>query len=147
MTDRPVHVRDVLDPDLAESLKPGDTLGDVLENIVGRFRLNSIPVVESDRLVGVLRVGKLLASFHGQEGEKTTRRAVLKNLTANEVSDLMEAAPARLGPGDTLNRAAEVMLTTGWHEIPVTDQKRKFEGVLTARDLVRVQLRRIIGET
>jgi CBS domain-containing protein len=144
MSDSPVHVRDVLDPGLTASLKPGDTLGDVLENIAGPIRLNSIPVVDADRLVGVLRVGKLLASFHGQEGEKTTRRAVLKNLTANEVSDLMEAAPANLRPGDTLNRAAEVMLTTGWHEIPVTDQRRKLIGVLTARDLVRAQLRKMV---
>lgn len=144
MTDRPVHVRDVLDPGLTESLKPGDTLNDVLENIVGPIRLNTIPVVESDRLVGVLRVGKLLASFHGQEGEKTTRRAVLRHLTAVDVSDLMEAPPARLRPGDTLDRAAEVMLTTGWHEIPVTDQRRKFKGVLTARDLVRARLRQMV---
>jgi CBS domain-containing protein len=144
MTDRPVHVRDVLDPDVTESLKPGDRLGDVLENIVGRFRLNSIPVVESDRLVGVLRVKRFMAAFYAQEGGRTTRRAVLKYLAAAEVSDLMETPPVRLHPGDTLNRAAEVMLTTGWHEIPVTDQRRKFKGVLTARDLVRAQLRKMV---
>lgn len=140
MRDSPVHVRDVLDPAASESLNPGDTLEDALEYIAARSRLNSIPVVDSNRLVGVLRVRTVLAYLHGHQGERTTRRAVLKNLTATHVSDLMDPPPARLRPGDTVHRAAVVILTTGWHEIPVVGPKGEFAGVLTVRDLVRARL-------
>ena len=73
-----------------------------------------------------------------------TERDVLKAVAAGRdgsapVADWMTRHPDTIGPGDTTDHAASLMIHGGFRHLPVVDD-RKVVGIVSIRDLMQVAL-------
>ena len=83
------------------------------------------PVLDRGRLVGLL-----------------TRRAVDRALDHQRgdtpVNELMDAGAFTVKPGDPVEQLQQVMLRSGWGQVPVVDEEGALLGVVTRTDLIKV---------
>jgi CBS domain-containing membrane protein len=109
--------RDVITIDVGESL-------DAVRALRARHPHRTVPVVEQNRLVGLVSV----------VGEPPAAGGVLT------VRDAMTAPVPCVRPGTPLRHAAEMMLSRQLACLPVVDEAGRLAGMLTEADLVRFAL-------
>ena len=108
------------------TVEPGDRLGEVAQRMVDRD-VGAVIVLEGERLVGILT-------------ERDVLRAVAVGIQDDTiVSDWMTRDPETMGPDDTTQHAAVLMIHGGFRHLPVVEQG-EVVGVLSIRDLMRVVL-------
>jgi magnesium transporter len=104
--------------------RPSDTVATALASLRGA-RLDAVEVIcvtdESERLVGLARLGDLLAA-----PDSAT------------VGELMLRDPAAVGPDDDQERAAGVAVRYGLPAVPIVDAEGRLEGVVPATALMEI---------
>ena len=104
-------------------LSPTDTVGDAAEHM-RRTGHEGYPVVEDDQVIGLV-----------------TRRAVDRaqqfEMTDASVTQVMEAGSVTVSPGDSVEYLQQLMIESGWGQIPVVERGTVL-GVVTRTDLIRL---------
>jgi len=95
--------------------------------LMARERLHHLPVVDGDRLVGLVSASDLI----GRDAPNAGRRPV---------AEVMQGPPVTLGRDSTLRDAAERLAGGDYHSLPVTDVSGRVIGVVTSTDLIRLLL-------
>ncbi len=104
-------------------LSPADTVSDAAEHM-RRTGHEGYPVVENSRVVGLV-----------------TRRAVDRaqqfEMSDTSVTQVMDAGNVTVSPGDSVEYLQELMIESGWGQIPVVEGGHVV-GVVTRTDLIRL---------
>ena len=108
------------------TVAPGDALGDVAKRMVERD-VGAVIVLEGSALAGILT-------------ERDVLRAVAAGIQDETiVSDWMTRDPETMGPDDTTQHAAVLMIHGGFRHMPLVEGDQVV-GMLSIRDLMRVVL-------
>jgi CBS domain-containing protein len=108
------------------SVSPGDSLSEVAQRMVDRD-VGAVLVMEGEELLGILT-------------ERDVLRAVAAGIEAETVvSDWMTRDPETMGPDDTTQHAAVLMIHGGFRHLPLVEGS-DVVGMLSIRDLMRVVL-------
>jgi CBS domain-containing protein len=108
------------------TVAPGDALGEVAQRMVDRD-VGAVLVMEGDSLTGILT-------------ERDVLRAVAAGIQDDTiVSDWMTRDPETIGPDDTTQHAAVLMIHGGFRHMPLVEGDQVV-GMLSIRDLMRVVL-------
>lgn len=97
--------------------------------------LNHLPVVEDNKLVGILSTADLLRFSMLDENAE-----VLKTL---QVRQVMQVSPHFLPVAANLRAAAERLSSGGFHALPVIEPDRTLVGIVTSSDLIQHLLKQI----
>lgn len=95
--------------------------------------IHHLPVVDKDKLVGIVSSADLLKLFLVDE------RADL--MQSAKVRQIMEVAPVTLGSSATLRDAAEKLQIGSFHALLVIDEERALVGIVTSGDLIDALLK------
>ena len=150
-------VRDVMTKNVV-TLQPDQTF-EVAADLLAEKGIGAAPVVDGDRVVGVLRDEDLIvseANLHvptwfnfglGVEfplpGQAKRFEGELKRMVASTVRDLMTTTFESCGPDDTLGVVAAKMHDRDVTHMPVIDADHHLVGIIARGDLVR----RVAAET
>ncbi|HQW13164.1 MAG TPA: CBS domain-containing protein [Saprospiraceae bacterium] len=106
------------------TISPDDKL-DVVREIFRSKRLHHLPVVENDKLVGLLTTVDLL-----------WLNRPLETYNEIKVSDVMTTKLATLESTDKIGSAAELFLLNRFHAVPVVENG-KLIGLVTSFDILK----------
>jgi len=90
--------------------------------------IHHLPVVEGDRLVGIVSSSDLL-KLHLLDD----KMAIFTRATVDQI---METNVTVLGKNSTLREAVEKLSMGNFHALPVVDRKRRLLGIVTSTDLL-----------
>jgi len=90
--------------------------------------IHHLPVVEGDRLVGIVSSSDLL-KLHLLDD----KMAIFARATVDQI---METNVTVLGKNSTLREAVEKLSMGNFHALPVVDRKRRLLGIVTSTDLL-----------
>ena len=108
------------------SVEPGEKIAEVAQRMVDR-NLGAVLVLDAGRLVGIMT-------------ERDILRAVARGLHVDAVvAEYMTRDPETIGPDDTTQHAAVLMIHGGFRHLPVTE-RGDVVGIVSIRDLMRVVL-------
>jgi tRNA nucleotidyltransferase (CCA-adding enzyme) len=118
-----IRASDIMSKD-PQTLSP-DTPVEEAAELMLRYGYEGFPVVKDDEIVGLL-----------------TRRAVDRAL-AHEISvtaeSIMDAGNVRVFPADSIEQIQDVMMESGWGQIPVVSSRsKKIVGIITRTDLIKI---------
>jgi CBS domain-containing protein len=127
------------------TLAPADRL-DLADDVMRLGRIRHMPVLEAERLVGIVSSRDLLAASLSKHlaFDAPERRTFLRSVT---VSEAMTRDPITIEPTATLREAADRMLRHRIGCLPVTRSDGSFVGLVTETDLVRAVLLEEPGAT
>lgn len=115
-------VRDVLQDEFF-TVEADSTLSDVL-NLIFHSHQENFPVIENNKLVGVLTRTKIIHNIHQFGMGKKVREVMIENFPV-------------LRPGDRLAKAQQIMEKNNLLAVPVVE-KEKLYGIITLEDISRV---------
>jgi CBS domain-containing protein len=108
------------------SVSPGDSLSEVAQRMVDRD-VGAVLVMEDGKLSGILT-------------ERDVLRAVAAGIEDQTVvADWMTRDPETMGPDDTTQQAAVLMIHGGFRHLPLMEGS-DVVGMLSIRDLMRIVL-------
>jgi acetoin utilization protein AcuB len=107
---------------------PPDMLAEEALAYMERRKVRRLPVVLKNRLAGIVTKSDLLAEFG--------RHRPSSPATTWQLSDVMTRNPLSVGPDDTIETAAQIMLQKKISGLPVVKDDRVV-GILTESDLFR----------
>lgn len=110
------------------TVAPEDTLGDAAEKMAARG-VGAALVMDLGRLVGILTERDLLAAVAGRVQTSEAR-----------VREWMTEKPLTVPEATSIERAASIMVTHGFHHLPIVDGERTI-GIVSLRDVVRSAIR------
>ncbi|HMJ97468.1 MAG TPA: CBS domain-containing protein [Thermoleophilaceae bacterium] len=108
------------------TVSPGDSLSEVAQRMVDRD-VGAVLVMDGSDLSGILTERDVLRAVAAGVEEKTV------------VSDWMTRDPETMGPDDTTQHAAVLMIHGGFRHLPLVEGS-DVVGMLSIRDLMRVVL-------
>ena len=108
------------------TVRPGDPATTVQE-LLGAGNIHHLPVVEDDKLVGIVSSSDMLRICLREQGESS-----IPDVT---VRDIMIANPVVLESSASLRDAAKALSNGGYHSLPVVDPDRTLVGIVTSVDL------------
>lgn len=116
---------------------PRDTM-DKVDHIFKTRNIHHIPVVEDQKVVGMISKSDYYQILHGftlfkAPASKKYNEAVLRSLLAREV---MTQQVATLHPEDSLEKAAGYFRENLFHAIPIVNREDKIVGILSTYDLI-----------
>ena len=129
-----IPIRDIMSTQV-KTLDRNDTL-ELAQDIMTQKRIRHFPVVDADRVVGVMSQRDLVHATLGsvmQYGERAERAF----LTTVAVKDVMSEPPVTISPDDTIQKAAHLMVEQQIGCLPVIE-KEKLIGMVTETDILRV---------
>lgn len=131
-----VPVSQIMSKDLVV-LTPTQSLYDA-ERLFNKHNIRHIPVVESDRIVGVISRSDLLRISYSNlsADEESVESLIYDSYTIPQV---MTRVPITIDPETTIKEAAEILSLHSFHSIPVVD-KGKLVGIITTTDLLKYLL-------
>jgi tRNA nucleotidyltransferase (CCA-adding enzyme) len=103
---------------------PPDTRADEAAQLIRRYGYEGYPVVDDGQLIGLLT-------------RRAVDRAIDHGLKGVRVRELMEAGAVTVSPEDSLAHVQEVMMTSGWGQVPVVADANRIIGVVTRTDLIK----------
>ena len=118
-------------------LNPTQSLYDA-EKLFNKHSIRHIPVVEGDRVVGVISRSDLLRISYADlnENEETVDSVVYDMYTLPQV---MTRVPVTVESNTTIKEVAEILSKQSFHSIPVVEQG-KLGGIVTTTDLINYLL-------
>lgn len=137
MTSLELRVSDLMTREVA-TLQQGDRL-DLADDIMRLGRIRHLPVLEGDRLVGILSNRDLLAASLSKalDFEPKHRRSFLRSV---EVKEVMSLDVESVRPDVTAREAGRRMLQRRIGCLPVVDAEGTFVGLLSETDVLRAAL-------
>jgi CBS domain-containing protein len=120
------------------SLAVGDRL-DLADDIMRLGRIRHMPVLDGDRVVGIVSSRDLLAASLSRtlDFDSRQRRTFMRSV---DVGEVMTRDVVTVATGTTLGEAAASMLRHRIGCLPVVDAEDRFIGLVTETDLIRVTL-------
>ena len=107
--------------------------------IMGVKRIRTLPVVDDDKLIGIVTRTDLLSadpsSFASKHQQEVSRR-----IESTPVRYIMTSKPITIFSDTPISEAAKLMLDYKIHSLPVMNHENKLVGVLTETDLFRMIL-------
>lgn len=130
--DQPVER--VMQTDYA-SVSAGDHL-DLVDDVMNLGRIRHMPVLDGERLVGIVSQRDLLAASLSKvlDFDAAERRTFMRSI---EVSEVMSRDPVTVSPSTSLREAARLVLTHRIGCLPVVVGEGRMVGLLTETDLLR----------
>lgn len=126
-----MRVAELMQTDV-QTVTPETALNDAALTLADAH-VSGLPVVASDgRLVGVISTTDILASEEEVEDE-AARATLFENA---QVRDLMTPRPVTIGPGASVQEAAQLLLHADVHRLFVVKDDRVV-GVISITDIVR----------
>ena len=113
---------------------PYDTLARSYE-LMMTHRIRRLPVLDSERLVGILTLTDLLEAKQPDPGHRLSLDEVVRDLARLVVTTIMHRQPICVFDNDTVGRAAELMLDHKIGGLPVLDADQRVVGMLTESNL------------
>ncbi|WP_431928565.1 CBS domain-containing protein [Amycolatopsis tucumanensis] len=123
-----MRARDIMSTP-AVTVEPGTPVKSA-EWLMAQRGFTALPVIEEDRLAGIVTESDFVADRFRGEGTKVARR----------VGEVMTTDVVTVGPETDVTEVGRMMAGRGIRAVPVVDGNR-IVGVITARDLVRVLAR------
>lgn len=120
-----------------ETVRPSDSMESV-RKVFEKRGFHHIPVVEGDKLVGLVSYTDYLQLIRSVFDNSQEIRANEKILNATLVADVMTTDLLCLSPGDTTETALRVFKANQFHSLPVVDERNHLLGIVTTYDLMRV---------
>jgi len=118
-----IRARDIMSKD-PQTLTPDTPIAEVAELML-HYGFEGYPVVEDEEIVGLV-----------------TRRAVDRALAHKldiTARSIMEAGDIRVFPADSIEYIQDVMMESGWGQIPVVSSRsKKVVGIITRTDLIKI---------
>lgn len=105
-----------------QTLNPETTAEDAAEQM-RRYGYEGFPVVDGHRIIGLLT-------------RRAVDRALDHGLEGIRISEIMEAGSVFVSPTDSIASLQNLMMTSGWGQIPVVDGSSAILGVVTRTDLI-----------
>jgi CBS domain-containing protein len=127
----PLKVKDIMTKEVV-TVAP-DTDLKKLKEMFERYDFNSFPVVDKDRLLGVVSKLDLLRAFSVGLSANISRFLTLYSRT---VEDVMHTATVFVSPEDDVSRAADYMVEFKLRSIPVVDNRR-LVGMISRNDIIQ----------
>ena len=124
MRDTPIE--QVMTPDPA-TISPQSSAAEA-RRLLDSNVIHHLPVVEGDRLVGIVSSSDLLKLYLLDDNLAIFERAT--------VDQIMETNLIVLDRQATLIEAAEKLSMGGFHALPIVDKKRRLVGIVTSGDLI-----------
>lgn len=118
-------------------LNPTQSLYDA-EKLFNRHNIRHIPVVESERIVGVISRSDLLRISYSNlsADEETIETMIYDTYTIPQV---MTRVPVTVESDATVKEVAEILSNHSFHSIPVVEEG-KLVGLVTTTDLINYLL-------
>ena len=120
------------------TLTEDDTLADA-QRLMQRGGIRHLPVLDGERLVGLLTHRDLLAASFSVFADVTAREEK-RMFSQIPVGELMHEAVA-VAPDISVREAAEILLARKYGCLPVIDAAGTLLGIVTESDFVRLSLR------
>ncbi len=118
-----IRAKDIMSKD-PQTLAPDTPVNEVAELML-RYGYEGYPVVEDQKILGLV-----------------TRRAVDRALAHGldvTAASIMEAGDVRVFPADSIEQIQDVMMESGWGQIPVISSRSKnIVGIITRTDLIKI---------
>jgi tRNA nucleotidyltransferase (CCA-adding enzyme) len=118
-----IRARDIMSKD-PQTILPETSVEEAAE-LMRRFGYEGYPVVENGKILGLL-----------------TRRAVDRALAHElkvKAASIMEAGSVWVFPADSIEHIQDVMMESGWGQIPVVSSRSKeIVGIITRTDLIKI---------
>ena len=111
-------------------LGPDDTMDKVRE-IFTQKRIHHVPIIEGQKLVGLVTTSDLL-----------WLNKTFDDYNAIRVSDVMTTKLAKLEPDAKIGTAAEIFLKNWFHALPVVDKDDNYLGIVTTFDILRYEYKK-----
>ena len=102
--------------------------------LMGTKRIRSLPVMNGNKLVGLVTRTDLMSSDPSRLASKNNQEISLKILTQS-VNKVMTKEVLTISPETELTSAAQLMLDHKIHALVVLDDEKKLVGILTESDL------------
>lgn len=136
MNARKRRLEEVMQTEVA-TLTPGERL-DLADDVMQLGRVRHLPVLEGDRLVGIVSNRDLLSASLSTalDFESGQRRTFLRSI---DVGEVMTRNPATLPPSATVGDAADLIVARKFGCVPIVDGD-VFLGLVTETDLLRAAL-------
>lgn len=138
-------VRDVMTREVV-TVSPETSFREAVRLLEER-RIDALPVLEGDRVVGMIAESDLLLKEElvdlpaGGTGLPWQRRRDRSRAGARLVREAMSRAPATISPDATLSAAARLMHRRRVGGLPVVEGDRRLVGIVTRSDLLKVFMR------
>ncbi|MEZ5562860.1 MAG: CBS domain-containing protein [Gammaproteobacteria bacterium] len=98
-----------------------------------------VPVVSGDKLVGILSSADLMRlTFDAGNTDPRSMDAVLDSQFT--IEGTMTKDPVTIRGGDTIRAAAELLVKSARHSLPVLTESGKLVGIVTSTDLINYLL-------
>jgi len=134
------RVSDVMTTDVVTA--PLDTSVGKLVDIMSTNRISAVPVVDDDRVVGIVSQADLLPRVTATDTD--ARRMHLRGpakAAATSARDLMSAPALSIAPDATLSAAAKEMQAKKVKRLLVTGRSGRLLGIVSRADLLRLYTR------
>jgi CBS domain-containing protein len=151
--------RDVMKTEV-RTVSPDVPLSD-LEKLFIEYRVTGFPVVESNRLIGVVSrsdivrkivaeqsYAEYLSDYYREVGSFDEPRPadtlpelgsqIGSRMASSTVRDVMSQDPVTVLAADSVAQVAEVLVERRIHRVPVVSNDGQLEGIITSLDLVRL---------
>lgn len=105
-------------------------------HLINEKGVHHLPVVDGDKLVGILTSHDLMRVSFGDFGDQDGRSldAILDHTYS--ISDIMKESPVSIEKSDTIREAARILSVGEFHSLPVVDGET-LVGIVTSSDLIR----------
>ncbi|MDO5105198.1 CBS domain-containing protein [Capnocytophaga sp.] len=119
------------------TLDPTQSLYDA-ERMFKKHKIRHIPVVENDRIIGIVSYSDLLRiSFADMtSGEEEVTSVVYDMYT---IPQIMAKTPLTVNANTTIKEVAEILAKQSFHSVPVLENE-KLVGIVTTTDLLNYLL-------
>ena len=105
-------------------------------HLINEKGVHHLPVVDGDKLVGILTSNDLLRVSFGEFGNQDGRSldAILDHTYS--IADVMNESPVSIEKSGTIRDAARILAVGDFHSLPVVDGDT-LVGIVTSSDLIR----------
>ncbi|ATA89471.1 CBS domain-containing protein [Capnocytophaga stomatis] len=119
------------------TLTPTQSLYDA-ERLFKKHKIRHIPVVESDRIIGIVSYSDLLRiSFADMTDNEDEVTSVVYDMYT--IPQIMAKTPLTVNSDATIKEVAEILSKQSFHSIPVLEND-KLVGIVTTTDLINYLL-------
>ena len=115
------------------TVETGNALSDV-HRVLAKERFHHVPVLENDKLVGIISQADLLR--YGLADEEPSSRLDPRT----RIADIMRTDLVTVSDRATVAEAAQRLSAGGFHSLPVVDQHGRLHGLVTSTDLIEFLL-------
>lgn len=118
-----------------KTVSPKDSLIKV-EEIFKTKRIHHLPVVEGNKLVGMVSKSDYLFFKRGFNRNNVEEKWDEVRLKSHSVSEIMTRGIARMEETDKINVALEVFKENLFHAIPIVNETGELRGIVTTYDII-----------